>query len=96
MIEVRLSNEPGDNTLITFDGKVVEFFAVVSRQSMRIHAFQIASIGIVTDSKGRSRLNINSKYANSPLLSEETVRPEALAEAQALVAAVQQAMASYS
>ncbi len=95
MIEVRLSTEPSDNTLITFDGQVVEFFAVVSRQSTRIHVFQIASIEIVTDSKGRSRLNINSKYVNSPLLSEETVSPEALAEAQALVAEVRQAMVRY-
>jgi hypothetical protein len=32
MIEIRLSTEPSDNTLLTFDGKVLEFFSVVTRE----------------------------------------------------------------
>jgi len=96
MIEVRLSTESSNNTLIRFDGQVVEFFSYVVRQSIRIHVFQIARIEIVTDKKGRNLLNVTSKYVDMPLLTGETVRPEALADAQAFVMAVQQAMASYS
>jgi hypothetical protein len=47
------------------------------------------------DAKGRNRLNITSKYVNSPLLTGQTVRPEALDDTEALVAAVRQAMAQY-
>jgi hypothetical protein len=95
MIEIRFSTEPSDNTLITFDGKVLEFFSVVTRGSTRIHVFEIANIEVATDAKGRNRLNITSKYVNSPLLTGQTVRPEVLAETEALVAAVRQAMAAY-
>jgi hypothetical protein len=40
-------------------------------------------------------LNINSKYVNTLILGGATVRTEALAETQALVVAVRQAMALY-
>jgi hypothetical protein len=95
MIEIRLSTESSDNTLITFDGKIIEYFSVVTRGSTRIHVFEIANIEVATDAKGRNRLNITSKYVNSPLLTGLTVRPEALAEMQALVVEVKQAMAQY-
>ena len=95
MIEIRLSTEPSDNTLIAFDGHVVEFFSVIVRQCMRIHVFEIAKIEIVTDKHGRNSLNIYSKYVNSLILGSATVRSEVLAEAQDLVAAVRQAMAAY-
>ncbi len=95
MIEIRLSTEPSDNTLITFDGHILEFFSVISRQSIRIHVFEIANIEILTDQHGRNTLNINSKYVNSVILGGATIRPEALAETQALVVAVRQAMAMY-
>jgi len=95
MLEIRLSTEPSDNTLLTFDGQVLEFFSVVSRGSTRLHVFEIAAIEIVTDKKGRNSLNITSKYAGIPLLAGLTVRPEALGEAQALVVAVRQAMTQY-
>jgi hypothetical protein len=95
MIEIRLSTEPSNNTLITFDGKVIEFFSVVARGSTRIHIFEIAKIEIVTDKHGNNTLNIYSKYVNSILMAGATIRPEVLAETQALVAAVRQAMAQY-
>lgn len=50
MIEIRLSTEPSDNTLITFDGHILEFFSVISRQSIRIHVFEIANIEILQTS----------------------------------------------
>jgi hypothetical protein len=95
MIEIRLSTEPSDNTLLTFDGQVLEFFSVVTRGSTRIHVFEIAGIEIVTDKKGRNSLNITSKYAGIPLLTGQTVRAEAMQDAQALIASVRQAMAQY-
>jgi hypothetical protein len=95
MIEIRLSTEPNDNTLIMFDGHILEFFSLTSRQSSRMHVFQIAKIEIVMDARGKNTLEVTSKYVNSILLGGQTVRPEALAETQALVAAVRQAMAQY-
>jgi hypothetical protein len=95
MIEIRLSTSSSDNTLITFDGHIVEYYSVLSRQSSRMHVFQIARIEIVTDKHGNNTLSIISKYANSILLAGATIRPEVLAETEALVAAVRQAMAQY-
>ena len=95
MIEIRLSTEPRDNTLITFDGSVLEFFSVISRVSSRFHVFQIANIEIVKDGRGRNMLTVTSKYANEMLIGGHTVRDEVLAEAQALVVAVKEAMALY-
>jgi hypothetical protein len=95
MIEIRLSTEPRDNTLITFDGQVVEFFSVVSKTSSRIHVFQIAAIEIVTGKNGKNTLSIFSKYANEMLLGGHAIRDEVLAETQKLVDAVRQAMALY-
>ena len=96
MVEIRLSTEPRDNTLITFDGHVLEFFSVISKQSSRFHVFQLASIEIVKDGRGRNTLSITSKYANELLLGGHAVRDEVLAETQALVAEVRQAMTLYS
>ena len=95
MIEIRLSTEPRDNTLITFDGSVLEFFSVISKVSSRFHVFQIANIEIVKDGRGRNMLSVTSKYVNEMLIGGHAVRDEVLGEAQALVAAVKQAMALY-
>ena len=95
MIEIRLSTESSDNTLISFDGRVLEFFSIISRHTTRIHVFEIANIEIVVDKHGRCSLNVNSKYVNELILGGQTVRSEVLPETQALVAAVRQAMALY-
>jgi hypothetical protein len=95
MQEIRLSTESSDNTLITFDGRVVEFFSIISPQSCRIHVFEISNIEIVTDKRGRHTFNINSRYLNDLILSGLTVREEALVEMQTLVASVRAAMALY-
>jgi len=96
MIEIRLSSEPRDNTLITFDGHVLEFFSVISKQSSRFHVFQIATIEIVKDGRGKNALSVTSKYANELLIAGHTIRDEALADAQALIDTVRQSMALYS
>jgi hypothetical protein len=95
MISIRLSTEPRDNTLITFDGSVLEFFSVISKVSSRFHVFQIASIEIVKDRRGRNSLMVTSKYVNEMLIGGHVIRDEVLAEAQALVTAVKAAMALY-
>jgi hypothetical protein len=95
MIEIRLSSSTSDNSLITFDGHVIEYFSTLFKGSSRIHVIQIARIEIVTDKHGNNTLSINSKYVNSILMAGATIRPEALAETEALVAAVRQAMAQY-
>jgi len=95
MLEIRLSTEPRDNTLITFDGKVVEFFSVIAKLSARFHVFQISSIEIVQDARGRHSLTVTSKYANELLVAGHTVRDEVLEDTQALVTAVRQAMTLY-
>jgi len=93
MIEIRLSTEPRDNTLITFDGSVLEFFSVMSKTSLRFHVFQIANIEIAKDGRGRNMLTVTSKYVNEMLIGGHSVRDEVLVEAQALVVAVKEAMA---
>jgi len=95
MITIRLSTEPRDNTLITFDGSVLEFFSVMSKTSMRFHVFQIASIEIVKDGHGRNTLTVTSKYVNEMLIGGHAVRDEVLVETQTLVTAVKEAMALY-
>ncbi|MEP6895416.1 MAG: hypothetical protein ABI986_07400 [Chloroflexota bacterium] len=96
MIEIRLSTEPRDNTLITFDGSVLEFFSVISKVSSRFHVFQIANIEIVKDGRGRNMLTVTSKYVNELLIGGHAIRDGVLVEAQALVTAVKEAMALYS
>jgi len=95
MIEIRLSTEPRDNTLITFDGSVLEFFSVISKVSSRFHVFQIANIEIVKNGQGKNMLSVTSKYANEMLIGGHVVRDEVLAEIQSLITAVRQAMTMY-
>ena len=96
LIEIILSTEPKDSTLITFDGKVLEFFSSTSRDSGRYHAAHIASIQLAEDKQGRNLLSVQSKYVGQILLGGIIIRPEVLAETQSLVAAVQKAMVLYS
>ena len=95
MIEIRLSSGPRDNTLVTFDGHILEFFMWEERESSRIHIFKIAKIDIVTDKQGKNTLNIWSKYVNELLYGPQPIRDEVLAETQALVTTVHQAMTLY-
>lgn len=94
MIEIRLNTEPTKQTLITFDGHVIEFFYVRSGTSTRFHVAHIAKIEIETNN-GEHFINMTSKYVDTPLLGGFQIRDEALNEMQSLVKAVREAMASY-
>jgi hypothetical protein len=96
MTEIRLSTGRITSSLITFDGRIIEYFSTQSRQGSRYHVLQIASIEIVTDKHGKNTLDIRSKYANDILMAGVDIRDEVLAEMQAFVAAVRQAMAAYA
>ena len=93
MLEFKISTQPA--TIISFDGRIIEIFWTTSRQGGRFHVFQIVKIWIETDKHGTHTLNFNSKYVNEILVSGLTTSESALAQAQELVLAVQQAMALY-
>jgi hypothetical protein len=94
-VEIILSKDPRENTLITFDGNVVEFFSASSRSSTRFHVAHIASFGITTNPQGKNFLSAASKYSGTILLADVGIRDEALAAARGLVGAVQRGMAEY-
>ena len=96
MIEVRLTTGRITSSLITFDGHIIEYFSAQSRQGSRYHVLQIASIDIVTDKHGKNTLNITAKYANDILMAGVDIRAEVLAEMQAFVTAVREAMPAYA
>ena len=95
MSEIILSTDAKESSLITFDGRVLEFFSTSSRGSMRNHVAHIANIQITSDKQNRNFLSVQSKYMGQILLGGVIFRPEILAEARTLVAAVQKAMAPY-
>jgi len=96
MIEIRLSTGPRDNTLVTFDGHILEFFTWEERESSRYHVFKFAKIDIATDKQGKNTLSIWSKYVNELLYGPQPIRDEVLTDTQALVATVREAMTLYS
>ena len=70
MIEIRLSNQPGDNVLVTFDGHILEFFTWEERESSRYHVFKFAKIEIVTDKRGKNTLSMLPTAKTTPRLYE--------------------------
>ena len=96
MIEIRLATGKLTGSVITFDGRIIEYFSTQSRQGSRYHVIQIASIEIVTDKHGKNTLNITSKYANDILMAGVDIRDEVLAEMQSFVAAVRNAMPAFA
>ena len=95
MTEIRLTIEARDNTLVTFDGHILEFFTWDERESYRLHVFKIAKIEIAKDQRGRNILSIWSKYLNELLYGPQPIRDEVLAETQKMVTVVREAMALY-
>ena len=93
-IEFQFSTEPA--ALISFDGRILEIFWATSRQSSRVHIFQIAKIWIETDKHGVNTLNATAKYAGIQLFGGHIVSQEALEQTRELIAIVQQAMAQYA
>jgi hypothetical protein len=86
MIEVVL-----ENTIISFDGRVIEAFPQ-GRESQCFHVANVETAAIQSDRKGRQSLQIFMKggggFATVPM------SPEAAQQAQTLVAEIEKARAS--
>jgi hypothetical protein len=80
MIELHL-----ENTIIAFDGRVIEAFPQ-GQVASRYHVANITTAGIVSDKKGRQSLQIFMKggggFATAPL------SPEAAQQAQMMIAEI--------
>jgi hypothetical protein len=83
MIELRL-----ENTIIAFDGRVIETFPQ-GQAASRYHVANVKMTGIKSDRKGRQSLQVFMKggggFATAPL------SPEAAQQAQMLIAEIQKA-----
>jgi hypothetical protein len=83
MIELHL-----ENTIIAFDGRVIEAFPQ-GQAASRYHVANVETAGIQSDRKGRQSLQIFMKggggFATAPL------SPEAAQQAQMLIAEIQKA-----
>ena len=81
MIELHL-----ENTIIVFDGRVIEAFPQ-GQVSSRYHVANIATAGVISDKKGRQSLQIFMKggggFATGQLL------PDAAQQAQMMIAEIQ-------
>ncbi len=88
MLEVVLSPK----ARAAFDGRVLEvFYFDESGQTSRFHVAYIGEIGLTTDKKGRHYLDLKTTLGYP---WRQDVDAGNLAQAQQLVAAVQQAMAA--
>jgi hypothetical protein len=89
MIEVRLSPDSFEQTILTFDGRVLEVFHLTSdADSQRLHTGHIRSIELAPDRKGRQMLEIRTEYHKF----REPVSDAALPKTRELVDAVQRAI----
>ncbi|TFG50462.1 MAG: hypothetical protein E4H40_01380 [Candidatus Brocadiia bacterium] len=83
MIELHL-----ENTIIAFDGRVIEAFPR-GQAASRYHVANVKTAGILSDRKGRQSLQIfmdgGGGFATAPL------SPEAAQQAQTLIAEIQKA-----
>ncbi len=90
LIEITLVQTALDKAILLFDGRVLEVFHTLwEGKTRRYHVGTIASIQIVTDKKGAHTLSLKAQGGYNEIV---TVDPAALAPAQQLVTAVQQAM----
>lgn len=93
MIEVQLSTQNIQKTIVTFHASSLEYFYAPSNEGGRsFHVGHLKSIELITDQRGRHTLVMTTLYHT---LREE-VEEKALARTRELVAAVQQAMAAYN
>jgi regulator of protease activity HflC (stomatin/prohibitin superfamily) len=86
MIEVRL-----ERSIITFDGRVVEAFST-NMEAKRYHVAHVKTAEVPADKKGRHVLRIMMEDRGGILTGE--LPPEALQQAQQLVAEIEKAKAS--
>ncbi len=91
MIELQLSTKAVAKPIVTFDGRVIDFFYdSLDYASRRIHIGHIKSIEIVPVTHGKEKysLRIKGEY----LLMATDVSEVILPQAQELVATIQKAM----
>jgi hypothetical protein len=86
MVEVRL-----ERSIISFDGRVIEAFSD-SLEAKRYHVAHVKTIDIPADKKGRQALRILMKGHGGIMTGE--LSPEAIQQAQQLVAEVEKIRAS--
>lgn len=93
LIEITLVQSSSTKAILLFDGRVLELFHTLwVGKTLRYHVANIGAIEIVTDKKGAQTLSVKGKAGGQEIFKVEA---GALADAQQLVAAVQQAMAAY-
>jgi regulator of protease activity HflC (stomatin/prohibitin superfamily) len=86
MIEVRL-----ESSIISFDGRVIEAFSD-AQEARRYHVAHVKTAELPADKKGRHVLRITMEGRGGILTGE--LSPEALQQAQQLVAEIEKARAS--
>ena len=86
MIEVRLKR-----SIISFDGRVIEAFSD-SQEARRYHVAHVETAEIPADKKGRQVLRIWMKGRGGIITGE--LSPEAIQQAQQLIAEVEKVRAS--
>jgi len=86
MIEVRL-----DSSIISFDGRVIEAFSN-TMEAKRYHVAHVKTAEVPADKKGRHALRIMMEGRGGIMTGE--LPPEALQQAQQLVAEIEKAKAS--
>jgi hypothetical protein len=95
MYEIRLWADATTDTLISFDGHVVEFFSARRGESGRIHVAHISRIEVRTDRSG-SYLDIYSTYVNQLMFGGNKIQPANTAKVQEMVDAVRVQMAAWT
>lgn len=92
MIEVQLSTQNIQKTIVTFHASSLEYFYAPSNEGGRsFHVGHIKSIELITDQRGRHTLVMTTPYHTF----KEEVEERALTKTKELVAEVQQAMTAY-
>jgi hypothetical protein len=82
------------DSLLSFDGRVLEAFNYASFHNWRFHIRQINSIALAPpDKHGKQMLSINTQV-NGGFMFHKEVAPNQIGEAQKLVAAVMEALHS--
>ncbi len=94
MIKLQLSTNAMSKPIVVFDGHVIEFFYDDLRNgSRRVHIGHIKSIEIIPVGRGKEKYSLQIKGEYVLVITD--VNEAILPKARELVAAIQQAMASW-
>jgi hypothetical protein len=86
MVEVHL-----ERSIISFDGRVIEAFSQ-GQPAQRYHVAHVRTAGLQSDKKGRQSLQIMMELSGGIVTGE--LSPEAVQQAQQLIAEIEKARAS--